>query len=113
MDLAQRAEIDLMQRWLTDHDQAAPDSSSHLHVSMPGMLTPEQFKQLEAAKGAEFDRLFLTLMIQHHEGALKMVADLLGAPMAAQEPDVFGLANDIQFDQTAEIERMREMLGNL
>jgi uncharacterized protein (DUF305 family) len=113
MDLSQRAEIDLMRHWLRDREQAAPDSNAHLHVMMPGMLTAEQFRQLEAAQGKEFDRLFLTLMIQHHEGALKMVEDLFASPTAAQETEVYSLATDIKVDQTAEIQRMQEMLGNL
>jgi uncharacterized protein (DUF305 family) len=113
MDLSQRAEIELMQRWLKERNQAIPDSNAHLHVQMPGMLTADQFKELEAASGKDFDKLFLTLMIQHHEGALKMVEDLFASPTAAQEPAVYQLATDIKVDQTAEIERMQELLWNL
>jgi uncharacterized protein (DUF305 family) len=113
IDLSQRAEIDRMQSWLRDHNQTVPDSNAHRTMMMAGMLTPEQMKQLDAAKGPAFDKLFLELMILHHEGALAMVTDLFAAPGAAQEPDVYSLAIDIQTDQTAEIEKMREMLGNL
>jgi uncharacterized protein (DUF305 family) len=112
IDLSQRAEIALMQQWLRDRNQHAPDSTAHLHIAMPGMLTAEQMKQLDAAKGAAFDKLFLELMIQHHEGAIKMVADLL-AEHPSPEPDLYNLAVDIDFDQRAEIEKMHEMLGNL
>jgi uncharacterized protein (DUF305 family) len=78
---------------------------------MPGMLTPEQMKQLEAARGPEFDRLFLTFMIQHHQGAITMVDQLFASPGAGQELYVFRFASDVNADQTTEIERMRLMLG--
>ncbi|MNC97483.1 hypothetical protein D3C83_151530 [compost metagenome] len=81
-------------------------------MTMMGMLTPEQMKTLDAAKGPAFDRMFLEMMILHHEGALKMVADLLAAN-GAREADVFSLATDIDIVQRAEIEAMREMLANL
>ncbi len=110
IDLSQRSEIDIMQNWLRDRKQYAPDTSAYLHMAMPGMLTAEQMKQLDAAKGAAFDKLFLKLMIQHHEGAIKMVADLL-AVHPSPEPDLYNLAVDIDFDQRAEIEKMYEMLG--
>jgi len=82
-------------------------------MPMPGMLTAEQLQQLEGAKGADFDRLFLTFMIQHHEGALKMVSDLFATPLAGQDVDVSVFANDVQTVQTAEIGTMRRMLSNL
>jgi uncharacterized protein (DUF305 family) len=112
IDLSQRVEIDRMQGWLRDHNQPVPDTLAHHGMSMPGMLTPDQMKQLDAAKGADFDRLFLELMILHHEGALMMVDELFATPKAASEPDVYSLATDIRTDQTAEIELMREMLKN-
>jgi uncharacterized protein (DUF305 family) len=77
------------------------------------MLSAEQLAQLGAARGAEFDKLFLTFMIQHHNGALKMVADLFAAPLAAQDVDVSVFANDVNTVQTAEIALMQQMLGNL
>jgi uncharacterized protein (DUF305 family) len=110
IDLSQRAEIDLMQLWLRDRNQTVPDTNAHHHHTMPGMLTAEQMKQLDAAKGPAFDKLFLELMILHHEGAIKMVDDLFAAN-GGQEPEVYTLATDIKLDQTAEIEKMREMLG--
>jgi uncharacterized protein (DUF305 family) len=80
---------------------------------MPGMLTPEQMAQLDAGRGREFDRLFLTFMIQHHQGALTMVAQLLAAPGAAQDGPVFRFAADVNADQTTEIDRMTRMLDDL
>ena len=79
-------------------------------MTMPGMLTSEQMAQLSASRGAEYDRLFLTLMIRHHEGALSMVADLMKAPRAGQEVDINVFANDVETTQTAEIGLMRQML---
>jgi uncharacterized protein (DUF305 family) len=113
IDQSQRAEIELMQGWLRANDQFAPDTSSHRTMMMPGMLTPEQLAQLDAARGPEFDRQFLLLMIQHHEGALKMVADLLATPRAAQDVDVNVFANEVHLVQTAEIDAMRQMLADL
>ena len=77
---------------------------------MPGMLTPEQMKVLDAARGAQFDRLFLTLMIQHHQGALRMVDQLFSSPGAGQDGFVFRFASDVSADQNTEIARMRRML---
>jgi uncharacterized protein (DUF305 family) len=133
IDVAQRDEMNFMKRWLTERHEQAPDpvASSHdahdmkdmaemhhglpgmdMPVMMPGMLTPEQMKRLDAARGAEFDRLFLTFMIQHHQGALTMVDDLFAAPGAAQEGQVFRFASDVTADQTAEIDRMQKMLAH-
>ena len=72
-------------------------------------MPEEQLQQLEAAKGAAFDKLFLTFMIQHHKGAVTMVHDLF-EKSAAQDEQVFKLASDIQFDQITEIARMESML---
>jgi uncharacterized protein (DUF305 family) len=80
---------------------------------MAGMLTDDQIKALDAAKGVEFDRAFLTYMIQHHEGALQMVKDLFATPRAGQEVDVNVFANDVVTVQTAEIGAMRQMLSQL
>jgi len=113
IDQSQVAEIVLMQEWLRANQQVAPDTSSWRNMPMPGMLTAEQLATLEAAHGAEFDRRFLTLMIQHHQGALQMVADLLASPRAAQDVDVSVLASDIQTVQTAEIGVMRQMLSDI
>ncbi|HEY2377083.1 MAG TPA: DUF305 domain-containing protein [Gemmatimonadaceae bacterium] len=113
IDQSQQAEIRLMQQWLRANGQFAPDTSSWRQMSMPGMLTAQQLTQLDAAKGADFDRLFLMFMIQHHEGALKMVSDLFDTPRAGQDIDVSVFANDVQLVQTAEIGIMRRMLNNL
>jgi uncharacterized protein (DUF305 family) len=112
---AQQDEIMLMQQWLADRLQEVPDPSApgHHHHMMPGMLTVEQMKQLAAAKGGEFDRLFLELMIQHHRGAVDMVGQLFGTNGAGQNHTVFKLASDVNVDQTTEIARMEQMLDAL
>lgn len=113
IDQSQTAEIRLMQDWLLNNGQVAPDTSSWHDMMMPGMLTPEQIDQLSKAKAKEFDRQFLLLMIQHHRGALKMVDDLLATPRAAQDVNVSVFANDVTLVQTAEIAIMEQMLDNL
>ena len=110
IDLAQAGEIVLMQGWLQAYGQFVPDTSSWRGMTMPGMLTSDQLAQLSASRGAEYDRLFLTLMIRHHEGALSMVADLMKSPRAGQEVDINVFANDVETTQTAEIGLMRQML---
>ena len=112
IDQSQEAEIRLMQEWLRANSQAAPEAESWRTMVMPGMLTPEELAQLEKARGVEFEKLFLTLMIRHHEGALRMVADLLATPRAAQDVDVWAFANDVEIVQTAEIGVMRQMLAD-
>jgi uncharacterized protein (DUF305 family) len=121
IDVSQRDEIALMQRWLRERGERVPEPSEHQlmgHASsasgeapMPGMLTAEEMQQLDAARGAEFDRLFLTRMIRHHEGAVAMVRALFASPGAAQEASVYRLASDVEADQVAEIRRMRELIG--
>ena len=111
IDLSQAGEIAQMQDWLRANGQVAPDTSSWRTMTMHGMLTAEELGRLEAARGPAFDRLFLEYMIRHHEGALKMVADLLATPRAAQDVDVSVLANDVETTQTAEIGLMRQMLA--
>lgn len=113
IDLSQAGEITLMQEWLREHGQFVPDTSSWRTMRMAGMLTAEELRQLEGARGAQFDRLFLTLMIRHHQGALQMVAQLLATPRAAQDVDVNILANDVDSTQTAEIGLMWQMLAEL
>lgn len=120
---AQQDEIVLMQLWLADRRQPVPEASSQglkmitnglEHVLlMPGMLSEEQLKQLDQARGTEFDRLFLTFMIQHHQGAVTMVKELLDSYGAARDLTVFKLASDINVDQTTEIKRMELMLAAL
>jgi uncharacterized protein (DUF305 family) len=79
---------------------------------MPGMLTESQLKQLDEARSKDFDRLFLTFMIQHHRGAVTMVNELFGTNGAAQDITVYKMASDISADQTTEIERMQKMLAS-
>jgi uncharacterized protein (DUF305 family) len=113
IDQSQVAEIRIMQQWLLSNGQTAPDTSSWRTMKMAGMLTDEQLKTMDAATGVDFDRAFLTLMIQHHEGALQMVKDLFASPGAGQEVDVNVFANDVVSVQTAEIGAMRAMLNQL
>jgi uncharacterized protein (DUF305 family) len=100
------------------HDGAPTGHAGHdgagmaLH-DMPGMLSAEQMRALRAARGRDFDRLFLEFMIQHHEGALVMVRDLFRAPGAGQESRVFHFASEVDADQTIEIRRMRRLLATL
>ncbi|MBM3765892.1 MAG: DUF305 domain-containing protein [Acidobacteria bacterium] len=112
--ISQSDEIEFMKLWLAQFGKpavAAHDHANHKAMPlMPGMLTAEQMAALEKAKGAEFDRLFLTGMIQHHIGALDMVDDLFGTPGAGQEPALYDFAVDIDNTQRAEIELMRKML---
>jgi len=113
----QQDEIATMQQWLRDRGQPVPGpmkTNGHQHrMLMPGMLTEAQMKELDQAKGTEFDRLFLTYMIQHHKGAVSMVKDLFGSRGAAQEETVFKFANDVSVDQSTEIARMETMLADL
>ena len=119
IDVSQRDEIATMQRWLRSRHQEAPSLDAvHEHhdpagrpMLMPGMLTPEEMAALAAATGPEFERLFLQGMIKHHQGALKMVADLFASPGAAQEPQTSEFATDVDADQRAEIARMSAMLS--
>ena len=121
---AQQDEIRSMQQWLRDRRQTVPEVHEMAGVVMvhgggehtahaPGMLTEAQMQQLERARGAEFDRLFLTYMIQHHRGAVAMVTDLFRTDGAGQDEEVYKLAADVQADQTSEITRMETMLKEL
>jgi uncharacterized protein (DUF305 family) len=118
--VAQRDEIAMMQEWLRDRGQPVPDATSTRHrmkmngvehdMLMPGMLTDEEMAALDRARGPEFDRLFLTGMIKHHQGAIDMVDVLFKSYGAAQDETVFKFANDVYADQSIEIDRMTEML---
>jgi uncharacterized protein (DUF305 family) len=118
---AQRDEIALMQRWLRDRNEPVPEpgeGGAMAHAGdhamhMPGMLTPQQLSALDAARGEEFDRMFLTFMIQHHRGAVTMVHELFGTPGAGLNEDAFRIASDIQVDQATEIARMELMLSEM
>jgi uncharacterized protein (DUF305 family) len=116
---SQMDEMSFMKRWLLARGEplsmAMPgmpdmDTSGQPMAAMPGMLTPEQMEALRKAKGAEFDRLFLTGMIQHHNGALIMVKDLFDTPGAGQDADLFNFATDADNTQRAEIKIMQDML---
>jgi len=112
--VSQNDEIAMMQQWLRDRHQEVPDPTSHpMAMMMPGMLSPGQLAQLDSARGPAFDRLFLTDMIQHHQGAITMVKDLLATPGAAQDGQVFRFSADVNADQTAEIGRMQILLNSL
>lgn len=117
---AQQDEIVTMQTWLADRHQTVPAAGpmkmmmngKETVMLMPGMLTDEQMHQLDLAKGADFDRLFLTDMIQHHKGAVSMVKDLFGTYGAGQDEVIFKFASDVNVDQTTEIARMERMLNS-
>ncbi len=112
--ISQSDEIRMMQQWLTTRGQAAPDQHAHHEGAlMPGMLPPDQMQRLAAARGSEFDRLFLQGMIVHHEGALTMVEALMRQPGAAQDSEIFEFVSDVVADQQAEIDRMGAMLQEL
>ncbi len=140
--VSQRDEIAMMQRWLEDRRLPTPDPLHTLHrdpthggghepvhdrsemhmpgmdlgdhpMLMEGMLTPQEMRRLDAARGEAFDRLYLTGMIKHHQGALDMVAKLFATPGAGQQPDLSALATDIDAGQRAEIRRMEAMLNTL
>jgi uncharacterized protein (DUF305 family) len=120
---AQNDEITIMQQWLRDRRQPVPEAKPgpmkmvmngmEHEMLMPGMLTDAQMKELDQARGKEFDRLFLRYMIQHHRGAVSMVNELFGTSGAAQDETVFKFANDVQVDQSTEIARMEKMLAFL
>ena len=125
---SQSDEMRFMQRWLVARGEATSmkmemsdmsgmdmpgmDMSSHKHqMLMPGMLTQRQMDALREAKGAEFDRLFLTGMIQHHTGALTMVTELYDTAGAGQDAELFSFTTDVDSGQRAEIRIMQNMLG--
>ena len=121
MVVAQRDEIALMRNWLRDRGQPVPAADATHHrmkmngvehdMLMPGMLSAAELAQLDKARGPEWDRLFLTFMIRHHEGALKMVDDLFEAYGAMQDDELYKFASDMYADQMIEIERMQKMLA--
>lgn len=113
IDQSQIPEIRIMQNWLQRNKQYVPDTSSWHHMTMSGMLTPEQLKELDAARGVAFDRAYLQMMIQHHAGALRMVDDLFNSALAGQEVDVNVFANDVVTAQTTEIGIMQKLLTQL
>ncbi|MCC5855180.1 MAG: DUF305 domain-containing protein [Idiomarina sp.] len=138
IERTQKDEIEFMKQWLSERGEDVPDTDWRQHMDhgdhghhghhghegheghaghqahhmMEGMATPEQMEELEASTGPDFDRMFLQLMIKHHEGALVMVRDLLRQQGSAQEPDLLEFVNDINNDQKTEIERMLVMLAS-
>jgi uncharacterized protein (DUF305 family) len=113
IEVSQADEMAMMARLLRERGAAVPDEHAHhtgAHAGMPGMISPERMARLRAARGEAFDRLFLELMIEHHEGAIAMVAELLATDGAAQDPEIFSFAAHVESDQRMEIERMRRML---
>jgi uncharacterized protein (DUF305 family) len=117
INVSQDDEIKFMQDWLRERGELVPDPTAHdaMHTthSMAGMATPEQMAELAAAKGTAFDRLFLQLMITHHEGAVRMVKELIALPGSAYDSVLFDFTTSITNDQTAEIERMNTLLVSL
>lgn len=130
IELSQRDEIAMMTRWLESRRESVPATGGqHDHMAMagmstgasgaaaamppmlmPGMLTAAELAQLAAASGPSFDQLFLTFMIRHHEGAIVMVARLFATNGAAQDPEIYRFASDVDADQRSEIARMRALL---
>ena len=114
IQVSQDDEIKMMRRWLEVRGQDVPGEHAH-HMPgapmMPGMLTAEEMSRLAAAKGPEFDRLFLEGMIKHHGGAITMVQDLFKTPGAGQDSEIYAFASDVDADQRMEIDRMGAMLA--
>jgi uncharacterized protein (DUF305 family) len=113
IDLSQQDEMKMMRRWLEVRGKEVPsEHAMHMHGAtlMPGMLTQEEMDRLTAAKGSEFDRLFLEGMMKHHGGAITMVNELFATPGAGQEVEIFSFASDVDADQRMEIDRMGAML---
>ena len=120
---AQTDEITLMDRWLAVRHQPIPEAKAGpmkmmmngvaMAMLMPGMLSDEQMKQLDAARGTEFDRTFLRFMIQHHQGAMTMVNDLFASAGGGQDDVTYKFASDVYADQGTEIDRMQKMLIQL
>jgi uncharacterized protein (DUF305 family) len=117
IDASQQGEIEFMQQWLRERGEEVPDPTAHhaMHTDhkMAGMASPEQMAELATLQGTDFDRMFLQLMIPHHEGAITMVEELLEQPGAAYDPVLYEFTSDIVNDQAAEIERMNALLASL
>lgn len=117
INASQQDEINFMQAWLRGRGEAVPKPDAHdaMHTThkMAGMATPEQMAELASLKGTEFDQLFLTLMITHHEGAVKMVENLLKQPGSAYDSVLLEFTTDVTNDQTSEIQRMHAVLLGL
>lgn len=117
IEATQLNEIERMSRWLSARAETVPDPRAYREhgahgAHMPGMLTPDRMERLAAASGETFERLFLEYMIQHHEGALVIVAELQAAG-GGLEAEIYRFASDVDADQRAEIARMQSMLTAL
>jgi len=116
IDISQQDEISFMENWLLDMGQTVPDplKSNHMdHHKMMGMATPEQMQQLSESDSTDFDRMYLNLMIKHHEGAIDMVERLNEYPGSAYDPQLYEFVSDLSNDQGVEIERMNGILIDL
>jgi uncharacterized protein (DUF305 family) len=115
IQVSQEDEMNMMRKWLEVRGEKIPGPHAHHEPGgfMPGMLTSEEMAALAAAKGVEFDRLFLQGMIKHHGGALTMVDELFKSPGAGQDGDIYAFASDVIADQQMEMERMGLMLREL
>ncbi|MEE8543038.1 MAG: DUF305 domain-containing protein [Gammaproteobacteria bacterium] len=117
INISQEDEIKFMQQWLRERGERVPEPTAHeaMHTShkMAGMASPEQMSELAQSEGTAFDRLFLELMITHHEGAVTMVEELLEQPGSAYDPVLFDFTTDVTNDQSTEIERMNALLVGL
>lgn len=115
IDVSQEDEMKMMRGWLQARGQEIPGPHAHHEPGgmMPGMLTNDEMAALAAAKGVEFDRLFLLGMIKHHMGAITMVDELFKTPGAGQDGEIFAFASDVDSDQRMEIDRMGAMLKEL
>jgi uncharacterized protein (DUF305 family) len=115
--VSQRDEIEFMRQWLRSRGERVPIPTAydamHTEHKMAGMATPRQLEELAKSEGTEFDRMFLRLMITHHEGAVTMVEELLEQPGSAYDPVLFEFTTDVTNDQSAEIERMNALLVGL
>lgn len=118
IDISQRDEIRLMERWLETRGEALSGEELHQnhggdHTLMPGMLTSKEMANLATATGSEFDRMFLEFMVRHHEGALIMVSELFSSVGGGQETEVHRFASDVDADQDMEIQRMMNILNEI
>ena len=116
IDISQQDEISFMENWLLDMSQTVPDASKSNqmhHHKMMGMATPEQMQQLSQSDSTDFDRMYLNLMIKHHEGAIDMVDRLNEYPGSAYDPQLYEFVSDLTNDQAVEIERMNGILIDL
>ena len=117
IDVSQADEISFMQDWLQEREEQVPDPteehSEHIHHNMVGMASPEEMAQLDQSQSTDFDRLFLQLMITHHDGAIKMVEELREQPGSTYDPLLNEFTSDVTNDQAVEIERMNALLIGL